>query len=345
MINFINGHVDLKSLEINDIIDISVLQQFLDNFAIGMNCAAVSVDRNGREVTKPSYYREFCANYIHNSHIGDERCAVCHNKMGEEAMRQGRPYIGSCHAGLIDFAAPIIINDEHLGTVLGGQILDRQPRESEVRQVAAEIQVNADELWEKANLIDIVPMKNIEAAAQVLYVVINYMALEGYNKIEMEYLSSELVENFQQIATTVETLAVSAQSITLSQHELSNKIEDIGKTTAEISEILKFIEKVADKTKLIGLNASIETARLGNAGRSISVISNEIRILSEQTKSTAQKIEFLNEQINGNVKETIINSEKTLGITEDQSAAMEELSATAQNVLVLAEHLKKLFSI
>lgn len=78
--------------------------------------------------------------------------------------------------------------------------------------------MNPDELCDKANLIDIVPMKNIEAAAEVLYVVVNYMALQGYNRIVMEHMSSDLVNNFQQIATTVDTLAITAQDITHSQH-------------------------------------------------------------------------------------------------------------------------------
>lgn len=318
MINFVNGIVELKSLEIKDIIDVLVLQQFLDNFAIGMNCATVSVDRLGREVTKPSYYREFCANYIHKSHIGDERCAVCHNRMGEEAIRLNRPYIGKCHA--------------------------RKPDEIEIRQTASEIRVNPDELWDKANLIDIVPMKNIEAAAEVLYVVVNYMALQGYNRIVMEHMSSDLVNNFQQIATTVDTLAITAQDITHSQHELSNRINNIDTATSEISDVLKSITSIADKTKLIGLNASIETARLGNAGRSISIVANEIRTLSEHTKQTTRQIEQLNTHITEDVKETIKNADKTLRITEEQSSAMEELSATTQNMLELTERLKELFS-
>jgi len=42
MINVKNGQIDLVSLEVEDIIDIRVLQNFLDNFAIGMNCSSFS---------------------------------------------------------------------------------------------------------------------------------------------------------------------------------------------------------------------------------------------------------------------------------------------------------------
>jgi len=113
-----SGEIDLSVLEAADVIDVNTLKKFLDNFALGMNCAAVSVDREGNEITAPSYYRSYCQDFIHKSPTGDSRCAECHNRMGEEAAKTGKPFVGPCHAGLTDFAAPIIVNGQHLGTVL-----------------------------------------------------------------------------------------------------------------------------------------------------------------------------------------------------------------------------------
>ena len=42
-----SGEIDLSVLEVPDVIDIDTLKKFLDNFSLGMNCAAVSVDREG----------------------------------------------------------------------------------------------------------------------------------------------------------------------------------------------------------------------------------------------------------------------------------------------------------
>ncbi|WP_162300604.1 PocR ligand-binding domain-containing protein [Anaerosacchariphilus polymeriproducens] len=343
MITLKNGEIDLTQLNVEDIIDVNVLQSFLDNFALGMNCAAVSVDRDGKEITKPSYYREFCQNYIHRSPVGDKGCAVCHNKMGEESAKIGRPFIGPCHAGLIDFAAPIIVKGELLGTVLGGQILDKNPNETNIRKVANELNLPGDELWSAAQKIDIVQKKNIEAAAEVLFIVVNALAQTGYNRVENELLSTSLAENFMQISTTVDILAESAQNITTSQHELSTEINEINNVTRQISQVLVDITKVADQTKLIGINASIEAARLGNDGRGFTVVANRIQNLSESTKKTAQLINSLNAQIFDKLDTTIKSSSSTLAITEDQSAAMEELSATVQNSVDLAEKLKKIF--
>lgn len=343
MINIIDGQIDLRSLEIEDIIDVDVLQRFLDNFAIGMNCAAVSVNRKGEEVTRPSHYRSFCSNFIHASTLGDSRCAVCHNQMGEEAIKMGRPYIGSCHAGLIDFAAPIIIRGEHVGTVLGGQILSSQPMESNIKKVAKELSLPEEKLWDAAQKIDIVPRDNITAAAEVLFVVVGNLAENGFKRIEIELLSKALADSFIQISGTINMLAESAINISASQSNLSDEITGVGGVTKEISGILKEITKVADKTKLIGLNASIEAARLGNDGRVFSVVAEEIRSLAENSKQTALQIDVLNNQITQKIETTMQGAEKTLSITQEQSAAMEELSATIQNLVELAENLNRMF--
>jgi len=345
MVTIKDEEIDLTQLQVEDIIDIKILQSFLDNFSLGMNCAAVSVDRVGKEITNPSHYRDYCQRFIHKSTLGDQRCAKCHNDMGQESVKLGRPYIGSCHAGLIDFAAPIIINGELLGTVLGGQVLDKMPEENSIRKTAQELSLPPDQLWSAAQNIDIVQKRNIEAAAEVLFVVVNALAQAGYSRLETETLSAKLAENFIQISNTVDILSESAQNITTSQHALSSEISEINKVTREISKILVDIAKVADQTKLIGINSSIEAARLGNDGRGFAVVAKRIQSLSESTKETASHINSLNTKIFGMLDTTIQNSNTTLAVTEDQSASMEELAATIQSSVVLAEKLSKLFAI
>lgn len=344
MVEYKDGKICLEKLEIKDIVDIHILQDFLDNFALGMNCAAVSVDRNGQEITKPSYYRDFCQKYIHKSPLGDKRCAECHNHMGEEAARTGKPYIGSCHAGLIDFAAPIMVNGYHIGTVLGGQILDKNPNGAAVRKTAGELGLDPDALESAADMIDIVAERNIKAAAEVLFVVVNEIAQSGYNKLELEYLSNTFAENFIQISQVVEALTNSAMDITNSQHDLENEICTVNELANEIGKINESIAQVARKIKMIGLNASIEAARLGEKGRGFTVVANEIQHLSESTKQTTSQVSSLNLRIEEKLQTTIDNAHKTLSVTEDQSAAMEELCATVQNSMQLAESIKDLFS-
>ena len=343
MIDVVNGVIDFNKIEVADVVDLKMLKSFLDNFALSMNCATVAVDHEGKEITAPSCYRDFCENHIHKSPIGDDRCAECHKRMGQEAVKLNRPYVGQCHAGLIDFAAPIIINGNHIGTVLGGQILDTKPNEDLIRQGATEMNIDPDSLWSATQNIDIVPRSNIEAAAEVLYIVVNQLAMNGYRQLEMKTMSESLVDSFEQISQTVEVLAESAQSITTDQYELTENIKGVEETVGKISTVLKSIEAIANNTKLIGLNASIEAARLGETGRGFSVVAKEIQNLSGKSKETTIEINKMNQTITENIEETIVKANNTLQTTEGQSSAMEELSATIQNLTELTERMKALF--
>lgn len=73
------------------------------------------------------------------------------------------------------------------------------------------------------------------------------------------------------------------------------------------------------------------------------MVSNEIQHLSADTAKTTLQVTALNQNIEEKLQTTIENSRKTLGVTEDQSAAMEELYATVQNSVELAESIRQLF--
>ena len=342
VITIIDSKIDMSKLELEDIIDVNVLQQFLDNFAIGFNCAAVSVGRRGEEFTRPSHYRPFCSNFIHASRIGDDRCAVCHNDFGRKAVSAGRPYVGYCHAGLIDFAAPVIVKGEHIGTVLGGQILDKPAKEENILKVANEIGVSGDGLWGAAKQIDVVPMQTIEAAAEVLYIVVNALAQSGFNKIETSILSSNLANNFIQISSTVQELSSNSQVITGNQSNLVREINQIRDNIKEITKVLKSIKRIADQTTILGVNASIEAAHIGQAGKGFAVVAEEIRRLSDTTKETVDSIDKINALIDSSINTTMDSANATLEIISNQSAATEELAATVQGSVALVEELSEM---
>ncbi|NMM65555.1 chemotaxis protein [Clostridium sp. P21] len=340
MIKINNGtDVDLDLLEIKDVIDISLLQKFQDNFAESMNIASVTVDVNGNEVTKPSSYTDFCANYTHSTKIGDDRCAESHRRGGEEAAKTGRPYIYTCHAGLIDFAAPIVVDGKQIGTILGGQVLTSSPNESKFRQTAKEIGVNENGFVEAANKVKVTSEKGVRAAAEVLYIIANALSKIGYEELKIKGMSQVLSDNFNQISATMEELSASSVNVTNNQHTLSEEIVNVKKISMEINSILDSIKSIADQTKMLGLNASIEAARAGEAGRGFGVVAKEIGNLSQNSKQTALKISELTSKIQQSVDKTIESSNSTLETTEQQSSAIQEVTANLQEVTQLTDKL------
>ncbi len=330
---------DLTNIHLKDVLDINLLQKFQDNFAESMDIASVTVDVNGDPVTKPSSYTSFCIDYTHSTKTGDDRCALSHKRGGEEAARTGKPYIYKCHAGLIDFAAPIIVDGTLIGTILGGQILTSKPEEEGFRRVADEIGVDGDKYVEAVNKVNITNEKNIKAAAEVLFIVANSLSQIGYQKLKLKNMSKDLLDGFKQISDTMEELAATAVDINYNQDALNKEIINVKNISTEINVILDSIKSIADQTKMLGLNASIEAARAGEAGRGFSVVATEIRNLSQSSKETALKIVKLNADIETSVQKTLKLSEATMSNTEQQSAAVEQTTAGVEELLSFTNEL------
>jgi signal transduction histidine kinase len=226
-----NTNVLIESIEIKDVIDIALLQTFQDNFAESMDIASVTVDRNGNPVTKPSCYTKFCTNFIHSTTIGDSRCAASHKKGGEMAAITGKPYIYTCHAGLIDFAAPIMIDGNLIGTILGGQVLTEKSDEILYKKVAEEIQVNEEKLIDSVREIKITTEKNVKAAAEILYIFSNSMSKIGYEELKLKsnskLLQSEVERTNLLLEESKKLNELMTQRFSILSHELKTPLNII----------------------------------------------------------------------------------------------------------------------
>lgn len=331
-----------EDLQVQDVFDMEFLQQFQENFAKSLNMTAVTVDLKGNPITKPSFWTKFCMEYTRKSPVGAKRCMECDRLGGEMSVKNGRPAVYECHAGLMDFAAPIMLNGRQIGSILGGQVITEPLQEEKYRRIAQEIGVDPEKYVEAVREIHYMPRENLEAAAQVLFLTANAISKIGYYQYCLKKTAVQINDKLMHVSTAMKELAVSASDVKENQEKLNDEIKNVDKISGEINEVTDLIKEIADQTQLLGLNASIEAARAGVAGAGFGVVAQEIRKLSGNSKETVEKIRQFTGLINQSVNETVNKGQATAKIVEQQAAALEGCASKLAELSETAAHLKDL---
>jgi ligand-binding sensor protein/anti-sigma regulatory factor (Ser/Thr protein kinase) len=217
-----------ENLDLRNIVDLQVLQEVQDKFAEATGVAAIIADSEGQAITKPSNFSRFCR-MIRSSSEGVRRCFESDGKAGREAARLRKPYIHYCHAGLIDLAAPVIVDGVYLGSVLCGQVLLRPP-DSEyyglVRQRVGDLGLDVEALLDAFREIEVVREDRVKASAELLHIMANYIVSAGVAKLTQQKLMTEMKIRAE-LEKTLKTLELKALQSQVNPHFLFNTLNAV----------------------------------------------------------------------------------------------------------------------
>lgn len=250
-----------NELYLTNLIDIDMLQRIQDAFGDMTGMAVVTVDDKGAPVTVPTNFTDFCCKYTRCSEEGRRRCEECDIKGAELRLKTGETYSHYyCHAGLVDFAAPIMAGDKMIGGYIGGQILTSPPNLEKFRKIAAEIGVDPDKYAEAVKKVQIVSEEKAATASNFLCVIasaLSDMVYKGYviqkNAVEIKKaarMKSDFLANMSHEIRTPMNAIIGMADLAL-REEMSPAARDfIHQVKASSKNLLVIINDILDFSKI-----------------------------------------------------------------------------------------------
>lgn len=257
-----------EEITLTDLFEVEMLQRIQDSFSKMTGIAALITDANGKPVTKGACFTDFCDNYTRKSMIGCLRCEQCDKHGAELALKVGASVTYYCHAGLMDFAAPIMAGDKMIGCFVGGQVLTEPPDITKVMQVAAELDIELISYLQAALKVPVIAKSQLENAANFLYTLTDALSSIAYHKymmhqanIEIEKVAnmkSDFLANMShEIRTPMNAVIGMAEmalreDLTPTAREYISQIKSSGKTLLTIiNDILDFSKIEAGKMDIV----------------------------------------------------------------------------------------------
>lgn len=143
-------------------------------------------------------------------------------------------------------------------------------------------------------------------------------------------ITNELSSSISEVCNNTMHASKISDDLMEKVNESKTLMENLGKSAQSIGKIVEVIYSIARMTNLLAINATIEAANAGEAGRGFSVVANEVKELAKKTAKSTDEIERT-------VKEMQVNTDMSINSITSVSAIINELNSINNNIAAAME--------
>ncbi|WP_293442606.1 methyl-accepting chemotaxis protein [Persephonella sp.] len=193
---------------------------------------------------------------------------------------------------------------------------------NENTSIAAELSATATEIEKRVEEESKIISKTTSKATAMQKPLENSVVKLDKTKEEIKTASKLLNQVKEKITELLGTVKQSADE----EEKIVGELERLKESTDRTKDVLKLIEDIANQTNLLALNAAIEAARAGEAGKGFAVVADEVRNLAEKSREYVENItETISQLLNdiNDISEKISSNAKTVKTLSEESKNVE----------------------
>ncbi len=182
----------------------------------------------------------------------------------------------------------------------------------------------------------LIPIKENEQVVGILGV--NY-SLDSHHTLES--LISETETIIGSLLGGIQQVAAHSQELSATSEEMLRNSKLAVQNSAGVTKVTGVIREVSEQTNLLGLNAMIEAARVGDLGSGFGVVAGEVRKLSDHTKQAAASIEESLVNVQASMKHMEVEISQITAATQDQAILVNEFVNSIEQLNQTSKKLKE----
>jgi len=170
-------------LQFEDLFDLDEIQKIQDSFSLATGMASIIVKPDGTPITKSSGFCALC-NTIRQTEIGSGNCMISDAAIGK--MVKDGPTIQRCLSGhLLDAGASIIVDDQHVGSWLVGQVILEGDSEDKMFEYADKVGISRETYQKLLSNVKRISYEQFENMGRFLYINAKYLSEIAHQKLTL----------------------------------------------------------------------------------------------------------------------------------------------------------------